>query len=253
MAAPAQPPNSSVERQRDLAREPRTSRIGVSCAGIARTSLCQEWSSVTTWRTEREHKLKKSQAIFGAVLIVGLTLFVATPPVNASNWWARGGWEGCTGMNQADDVNFYYFYSSLTSGMVTGVDFARTNHVNPTRVNTYNDGANRPGTDGVFLDEDYSMFCNFPWDDPVSGGYVGATICAKKNAIGECDKAEIRFDTGDTNTMSQIDRNNLALHEFGHALGLGHRDSEFGVMLTGYPYPSFFTSHDVSHLSALRS
>jgi hypothetical protein len=104
-------------------------------------------------------------------------------------------------------------------------------------------------TDAVFLDDNYTYYCNMVWIGQPNGGTAAATECVAKNGVGECERSEIRI-SNHTDTFSSDLRRRVACHETGHALGLLHRPEEtycmysaiYGITANGY------SAHSKNHL-----
>ena len=103
-------------------------------------------------------------------------------------------------------------------------------------------------TDLIYL-EDYwaSPFCGYTWWSPSGGTMVGYTYCYRLSG-SKCDQFQILFNKNwDLNgNVTQTQRQNFALHETGHSLGLTHGSPQCSVMDL---CQSSFSSHDYDHIN----
>ncbi|MEO7422778.1 MAG: matrixin family metalloprotease [Ornithinibacter sp.] len=76
----------------------------------------------------------------------------------------------------------------------------------------------------------------------------GLTTCNSLSG-STCEQHTVRFDVSYFNAASQSNERGLACHEFGHSLGLTHRDTESGCMKMYGAHPTYLTVHDESHLN----
>lgn len=146
----------------------------------------------------------------------------------------------CTDFNRIEpEAAVTFWYLDLNTTTITDVNWARTNSVDPTDVNT--SGASSQSTaDVVVEDSNYSTFCGFTWHSSTADGVVGLAKC---NALwsgpftGYCDRFGVYIDTSFTGATTQANRRALAAHEIGHTLGAYH-ESGTTVMVQGYPKPT---------------
>ncbi len=123
------------------------------------------------------------------------------------------------------------------------MDWARTNVLDPTHINTYSD-AHTSTTDVVLYDGYYSALCGFTWFSPTSGGTVGLAACQSLSWGDTCEQFNVYMNKYFTDISPLDSVQALAAHEAGHTLGLMHRSGNT-VMQQGYPKPSrFFDDHD---------
>ena len=196
--------------------------------------------------------MKKSRlaALFVGSALVGASLAVAGP-ATASNW-AGGptGDTGCDMPNVADSANHGYYYSSISSGNTSALNWARTNVVDPTDVNTFNDSLTST-TDVVVYNGNYNGTCGYSWyTSSNTSGIVGMVECESTTGSDKCESWTMRLQKPFTDVVASDWRQALAVHESGHTLGLLHRTSGATVMRTGYPKPSrYFDTHDANHIN----
>lgn len=178
-------------------------------------------------------------------------------PAAAHNWFGATNKTGCDSPNQADNPGQNYEYTYLTTRMANATDWARTNVIDPTRVDTWIDQTPDEHTDVLVTDTYYHTLCGYNWvDDDTPSGVVGLTTCEKLTSVGNCDQHLVRYDLYFTDNADLDGRRGLACHENGHALGLAHPedsgDPTTTCMKTGYPRPLLdYSSHDKSMLGAL--
>lgn len=181
-------------------------------------------------------------------------LLVSVTPsdeAKASNWGFSSTGTGCIpdDATLADSKNHLYWYELLGSQMTTAQNAA--NATLNTSVSTVFDSSNNYYTDVVVYDQNYTTFCDYDWDATCDDNLWGLTTCVWLNAVGRCERHEVRYDTSDTAGFSSTQREGLACHENGHSVGLEHRNSESGCMYAFNLYLRTFTSHDRSHMSSL--
>lgn len=167
-------------------------------------------------------------------------------PVSASNWSGATGGTGCTANNRADSAAHGFYYVSMSPRNAGAMDWARTNVLDPTHINTYSD-SNTSTTDVVVSDDYYSTLCGFTWFNPASSpnGVVGLAACESLSWGDTCESFNVFMNQYFTDISALDYVQALAAHEAGHTLGLLHRTSGNTVMQQGYPKPSrFFDDHD---------
>lgn len=171
----------------------------------------------------------------------------------ANNFSGANGATGCAPVNMADNGTHAFYYSSVTSSMVSATNWNRINNLNPTDVNTSVATTITSTTDVVVYDSNYTTYCGFSWHGS-GGSMIGLVTCVSLNSASECEKHEMRYDTSWTTGRSQAYLRALACHESGHTLGLEHRanstSSDVGCMPSPLPTITQYTDHDVAHLNA---
>ncbi|NUT35544.1 MAG: hypothetical protein HOV79_21030 [Hamadaea sp.] len=194
-------------------------------------------------------RLARRRIAFVAMSAMTIVLLGPALPANATNYSGTTGDTGCTGLNEADNGSHYFHYVDLSDHMTNATDWARTNNINPTDVNTYYDSTLDNLTDVVVRDQHYVDYCGKDWMQvPGDGGVVGAAFCDRLNSADECEQHTVRYNLNFTGGTSTDNRRGLACHEQGHALGLAHRDGS--CMEQGYPKPTLnYSSHDRDHLN----
>lgn len=144
---------------------------------------------------------------------------------------------------KADNSQHNFNYYNFTNAMITASDNALANDYQPTMLDigyTTFDNA-----DVRVLDDNFVTYCGYNWDGATN--YYALAECTFVNADRECGQFGVRFDTSDTDTFTATRRQALACQEFGHTVGLRHRD---GGCLTGAATQNNLTDHDRSHISA---
>lgn len=188
--------------------------------------------------------------LFALSMLVGAGLAIATPAA-ATNWSGATGATGCTAVNKADSPAHGFYYLNLTSSNATAMNWARTNVLDPTDINTYYDTYTSI-TDVVVMDNYWtSADCGFSWwTNPVAGGVVGAAVC-KSLSGSSCEQFWLYMNQYWTDASANDWVQAMAAHEAGHTIGLLHRTSGTTVMQSGYPKPSrYFDTHDTNHVNS---
>lgn len=185
--------------------------------------------------------------------IVGLPLSLlmigAMPAVYASNFSGATSVTGCNSLNVADSDQHTVYLDDLTTPVANSVEWALTNAVDPTVVDSILVSTLTSSVDVRALDNDYSTYCGYNWH-PGGSSIIGLMKCETLSSGGDCQQATIRFDTSYTNSTTVYNRRALACHELGHTLGLEHRQSDDSCMPSNAPFPSnTYSSHDEQHLS----
>ena len=146
----------------------------------------------------------------------------------------------------ADSAAHGFYYVSMSPRNASAMDWARTNVLNPTHINTYSDSLTST-TDVVVDDGYYTVLCGLPWFHPDSSpeGVVGLAYCHSLTGWNACEQFRLYMNQYFTDISALDWVQALAVHEAGHTLGLMHRSSGNAVMQQGYPKPSrYFDDHD---------
>ena len=134
----------------------------------------------------------------------------------------------------------------------SATDWARTNVLNPTDINTYSDSYSAT-TDVIVQDGYYSTLCGFTWFHPTSSpnGAVGLAMCDDLSGSA-CEQFLAYYNQYFTDISDLSYVRSLAAHESGHTLGLLHHRTGTTVMQQGYPKPCicFDPNHEVVHLNS---
>ena len=173
------------------------------------------------------------------------------PPVSATNFSGASGLTGCGNNNKADSAAHGFFYVAMSPRNASAMGWARTNVLDPTKINTYSD-ANTSTTDVLVNDGYYSDLCGYTWYNPstMTGGAVGLATCGSLSG-NACEQFRVYMNQHFTDIANLTDLRSLATHEAGHTIGLLHRTGNT-VMQQGYPKPSltFDPAHDIPHLDS---
>lgn len=142
---------------------------------------------------------------------------------------------------KADNKDHYFFYSDLSADMIAVSDEALADDYVPTNLDTYY--GTFSGSDVIVRDFDYNTYCGYNWDG--APDYLLALAeCRELNASNECAHFAVRFDRDDMDNLGPNQRQSVACHEYGHTVGLEHRDA--GCMTNGATFPGHLTDHDVN-------
>ena len=194
-----------------------------------------------------EHNLGRVAFVASAALVLVLT---SSLPASANNYSGQTGITGCTGLNEADNATHTFNYADLSAHMTSATNWARTNAVNPTDVNTSYDSTLDKLTDVVVRDRHYVDYCGNDWAQPGRAGLVGLATCDRLTSSGKCEQHTVRFNLNFTESTSVSNQRSLACHEIGHTLGLAHTTAA-SCMKQGYPNPSTnYSDHDRAHLAS---
>ena len=159
-------------------------------------------------------------------------------------------------VNPGDNKSLVYFRSDLTANNSSAVA-SHMSYINSLTA-TYGVSASEAGsisstTDEVVFDQAYTTYCGRSWTLDGNTGTFGLTSCLSHNSVGECEKNEVRLTTRiGSLTDTAVERQKLACHETGHALGLLHRDTnpQEGCMPTSTDtmVEARYSDHDKNHL-----
>ena len=173
---------------------------------------------------------------------------IGIPKPASANWYGATNNTGCASPNKADNQTHTIYYSDLESGMSSALDWYRGYLDDNTAVTPQLVGSPTSTTDAVVYDFDYTTYCGLTWDaNP--GNVAGLTTCVSTNGSSECEKHEVRFDSGEYWAWSGTQMQGLACHEMGHSLGLDHSGEGSSCMLDGQLDNTGYTDHDKAHLA----
>ncbi|WP_203906423.1 zinc-dependent metalloprotease family protein [Rhizocola hellebori] len=194
-------------------------------------------------------RLTRSRAAVIAAAFLAITAFGPVAPANADNYSGQTGDTGCTGLNEADNATHSFHYVDLTQHMTDATNWARTNNLNPTDINTTYDSTLDSLTDVVVRDVHYVDYCGYDWLQPGGSGVVGLATCDSLSPSGQCEQHTVRYNLNFTESTPQSNERGLACHELGHTLGLQHTTGNT-CMQTGYPKPvNDYSNHDRTHIA----
>jgi hypothetical protein len=187
-------------------------------------------------------------AFTGIVLSLPLgAVFLVAESAVADNMAGATGQAGCyvTDNIRADNDDHTFAYFDLGTRVESKSNLVRTEKINPTNVETRmaDDPAN---ADVQVRDYDYVSYCGFDWWDGTSG-VVGLAECEVGNANMRCQTYDVRFDSQFTSAATADEIESLVCHEFGHTLGLRHRDA--GCIESGQVSQLNYTDHDRTHIN----
>lgn len=175
---------------------------------------------------------------------LGVGTLVWPASVSADNFSGATGNTGCVGgLNEADNYYHSFYYDNLHDVTRIPANNTRLDDLEPTVINTEVVNNTSSSVDVAVHDNDYSDFCGYNWYY-----VIGLTNCSElTNGARFCDKHQVYIDLSDFNNLGLAERNSVMCNEFGHTLGLQHRDA--GCMTS--PVPPFrtnYTDHDRDHL-----
>jgi len=187
---------------------------------------------------------------FAASAVLAFAAASAPSPANASHYAGATGGTGCTGGLNKTDNEKVSFYSGLDSNNTAASNWARSNALDPTDIVTSTHSSLIAATDIRVHDGTYTDQCGVTWY-PYGTGVVGMAVCLSLKG-SSCEQHQVRLNQNWTNSTTASNRRALAVHEFGHALGLGHRAAhDISVMVQGYPKPVVtYVSHDLTSINA---
>lgn len=153
--------------------------------------------------------------------------------------------EGCDATRniKADNDDHRFNYQDLNDGNREASDRARHQDLNPTDIET--SMSDQESADVIVRDDNYITYCGFGWDGP-RANYLGLAECLYINHHNECARFGVKYDTSDTNDWGDNGRQELACEEFGHTVGLVHRQG--GCMEGGQSGGIHLTPHDVEQI-----
>jgi hypothetical protein len=194
-------------------------------------------------------RLTRSRFAVVATVFLAITAFGPSLPAQADNYSGQTGDTGCTGLNEADNATHSFHYVDLAQISTAATNWARTNVLNPTAINTTYDSTLDNLTDVVVRDQHYVDYCGYDWLQPGGSGVVGLATCDSQSPSGQCEQHTARYNLNFTQSTSTSNQRGLACHELGHTLGLEHRTST-SCMQQGYPKPvNDYSPHDKNHIS----
>ncbi len=179
---------------------------------------------------------------FSILISTGLLVLVAgtlgSQVASATNWSGASGGTGCNAVNRTFDYYLILQYSSLTSNMTSATNYARTNAIDPTDIDTVLSSSN---PDVSLVDADFSAVCGYTWWTSSTSGVVGLATC-NSLVLSSCKHHTVYYHQPFTDATTTANRRGLACHEVGHTLGLLHR-SGTSCMPQGYPKPALTYEH----------
>lgn len=136
-----------------------------------------------------------------------------------------------------------YSFHSASSAWRTALNNAAVDGYNPTDVDTSQIGDSQ--------NTDVRVVAS-----ALSTGVYGWVSCPVDATRSGTDPTEtcwnqwLKIDTGNAGAFDSAKRKSLMCHEFGHTLGLRHREgSPLGCMTNGSTWPTLPTDHDKIHLN----
>lgn len=179
---------------------------------------------------------------------------VLTPPAQADNFSGTTGGTNCTN-NQADNRDHFIFNTNLIADSATAMAWARTNNVDPTVMNTYNEtNGLTTSTDVEIRDADYEgTVCGstFQSDPNVVSGAFAIARCFYLTSSGKCDGFLIELDNDFFGPRSAEAEAKVSCHELGHTLGLKHRTMDTSCMQSPWNNTAtnrWYDDHDKAHI-----
>jgi len=164
------------------------------------------------------------------VTLVAASLATATPAGadNFDRWYANGTWHD-------------FFYYNLTELMDNASNWARTNAMNPTALETTK-VASHDLADVSVMDEDYDVT------------WIGLASCENPDtSLNTCNHWHVKFDTSRTNAPERdaAFRHEAACHEFGHTVGLKHHfGTQHSCMRDAPAGYREYNQHDKDHIQS---
>jgi len=186
----------------------------------------------------------------GAIVTAAMALILGFLPPAHANWFGITGVAGlCVGGNITDNHDMYFAYTDTTTALTNAANWTRTNLMNPTDLNTFTVSSPTDHTDVVVLDRYYDNYCDFPWTKDGNIGLRGFTSCEVESSTHRCDQQVVRISDYSLDLFTTDGDRTLVCHEFGHAIGLKHRDNP-GCMKNGDFGESHYTDHDRAHINS---
>ncbi len=180
-----------------------------------------------------------------AVLLGGGMIAGVGQSARADNYSGATGRTGCYGVNEADGFYHTFYWDDLRDVTQVPANNSRLDDFEPTALDTVVLGSAGQQVDVAAHDNFYTDYCGYPW-----GSIAGLVTCAELSSGGQdCAKHHAYFDLNDFTNAGLAIRNSITCHEFGHTVGLKHRDA--GCM-TDDPdnFPPDLTDHDRDHIQA---
>lgn len=172
------------------------------------------------------HRLRRLTLVVGLVVLAS-----AIPAARATNF----------GAYYADNSGHYWVRVSTNAWTDTATNWGR-DRLDATDINMHWDGSCKSQTDICVYDGTYTGSW---W-----ATHYGLAQCVKAASSTKCDKWEVYFDDADLSTYNQDFLRRGGCHEFGHTVGLWHREAEASCMREAIGNASqTYSTHDVNHVN----
>lgn len=189
-------------------------------------------------------------------LVVSGTVFWFQP-AQAGNWYGATGYYDQCGMhgNMTNDKNMSVGYVELSADYGNAMNVVRGELVNPTSIDTNGvNGQNvNSSTDVVLRDQYYTDWCEnttgVQWTTDGVYGLQGVTNCEHLVSTYRCGQHTVRISNVWFDVRSNAGDRWLVCHEFGHAIGLIHRNVAGCMQNTQGFGPRAYTPHDLAHIN----
>jgi len=173
-----------------------------------------------------------------AVILFAVCIVVLHQSLAAAHLAGAGNTTSCTGFNRTEDRSVTFWYSSLDNVTAEAANWARTNSIDPTDVNT-SGASSSSSADVIVNDANYTTYCGYNWHS--TGTTVGLARCTTSHVSGNfqgyCDQHNIYIDTSYFSGTTQFNQRALLAHEIGHTIGAYH-ETGTTVMVVNLPAPT---------------
>lgn len=177
--------------------------------------------------------------LIGLVSVMGV--LSAGVSATAENWAGSSGEIGCMAPDniRALDDDHRFYYNDITNRTKDISNLVIQQDINPTDIEATVVFSN---PDVTVYDADYVNYCGYNWNS-----IAGLAECKLANSNGRCIRFEVRLELPTMNALNDNQVSSLLCHEYGHTLGLRHRDPQ---CMTGDPvFPVNYTNHDRGHIN----